>query len=157
MTIVLPISPVLLHLEPKFKCLYLCFRCLGTFWQCQNLRQGAAILDFKMAAICFTLLCISLPVALWKENKDSLHLGKCLLWGKRHHIGAILKFKMAATLLDMQFSMLDRCRLPCQLSLRNVLSLHFVQMVAIFNFTVTIALPVLFSVIEHTKIPVHVS
>ena len=29
----------------------------------QNLRQGAAILDFKMATICFTLLCISLPVA----------------------------------------------------------------------------------------------
>ena len=98
-TIVLPISLVLLHVGPKFKYLYLCFRCLGTFWQCQNLRQGAAILDFKMAALCFTLLCISLPVAHWKENKDSLYLGKCLLWGKCHHIGAILKFKMAATVL----------------------------------------------------------
>ena len=73
-----------------------------------------------MAAICFTLLCISLPVALWKENKDSLHLGKCLLWGNCHHIAAISEFKMAATLLDMQFSMLDRCRLPCQLSLRKL-------------------------------------
>ena len=39
MTIVLPISPVLLHLRPQFKWLYICFRCLGTFWQCQNLRQ----------------------------------------------------------------------------------------------------------------------
>ena len=54
MTIVLPIYPVLLHLGQK--CLYLCFRCLGTFWQCQNLSQAAAILDFKMAAIYFTLL-----------------------------------------------------------------------------------------------------
>ena len=99
MTIVLPISPVLLHVGPTCKYLYLCFRCLGTFWQCQNLRQGAAILDFKMAAICFTLLCISLPVALWKENKDSLHLGKCLLWGNCHHIAAISEFKMAATVL----------------------------------------------------------
>ena len=86
MTIVLPISPVLLHLGPTFKCLYLCFQCLGTFWQCQNLRQGAAILDFKMTAICFTLLCISLPVALWKENKDSLYLGKCLPCGNCHHM-----------------------------------------------------------------------
>ncbi len=85
MTIVLPISPVLLHRGPKFKCLYLCFRCLGTCSQCQNLRQGAAILDFKMTAICFTLLCISLPVALWKENKDSLYVGRCLLGGNCHH------------------------------------------------------------------------
>ena len=99
MTIVLPISPVLLHVGPKFKYLYLCFRCLGTFWQCQNLRQGGAILDFKMAAICFKLLCISLPVALWKENNDSLHLGKCLLCGNCHHIAAISEFKMAATVL----------------------------------------------------------
>ena len=37
--------------------------------------------DFKMAAKCFTLLCISLIIALWEENKDSLHLGKCLLAG----------------------------------------------------------------------------
>ena len=51
MTIVLPISPVLLHLGPTFKCLYLCFRCLGTFWQCQNVRR-VAILDFKMSVIC---------------------------------------------------------------------------------------------------------
>ena len=51
-TIFLLISPVLLHLGPQFKCLYLCFRCLETVWQCQNLRQrAAAILDFKMAAI----------------------------------------------------------------------------------------------------------
>ena len=126
MTIVLPISPVLLHLGPKFKCLYLCFQCLGTFWQCQNLRQGAAILEFKMAAICFTLLCISLPVALWKENNDYLFLGKCLLCGYSHHMAAISEFKMAATLLDMQFSMIDRCHLPCQLSLRKLLYLHFV-------------------------------
>ena len=85
---------------------YLCFRCLGTFWQCQNLRQGAAILDFKMAAICFTLLCISLPVALWKENKDSLYLGKCLPFGNCHHMVAISEFKMATTLIDMPFSMI---------------------------------------------------
>ena len=26
-----------------------------------------------MAAICFMLLCISLPIVLWKENKDSLY------------------------------------------------------------------------------------
>ena len=110
-----------------------------------------------MAAIFFTLLCISLHVALWKENKDSLYLGKCLLCGHCHHTTAISEFKIAATLLDMQFSMIDRCRLPCQLSLRKLLSLHFVQRAAIFNFTMTAALPVLFSVIEHTKIPIHVS
>ena len=80
MTIVLPISPILLHLGPTVKCLYLCLRCLGTFWQCQNLRQMAAILNFKMAAICFTLHYISLTIALWKANKDSLYLGKCVLY-----------------------------------------------------------------------------
>ena len=157
MTIVLPISPILLHLGPQFKCLYLCFRCLGTFWQCQNLRQRAAILNFKMAAICFTLHCISLTIALWMANKDSLYLGKCVLCGNCHHTAAISEFKMAAPLLYMQFSMIDRCRLPCQLSLRKLLSLHFVQMAATFNFTMTAALQVLFSVIEHTKIHVHVS
>ena len=120
MSIVLPISPVLLHLGPKFKCLYICFRCLGTFWPCQNLRQRAAISDFKMAAICFTIRCISLPVALWKESKHSLYLIHVLLCVQCHHnfIAAISDFKMAATLLDMQFSMIliGRCRFPCQLS-----------------------------------------
>ena len=105
MTIVLPIYPVLLHLGLKFKCLYLCFRCLETFWQCPNLRQGAAVFDFKMAAICFTLLCISLPIALGKENKHSLYLGKVLLCGTFHHMAAISEVKMATTLSDMQFSM----------------------------------------------------
>ena len=38
--------------------------------------SGAAIYDFDMAAICFTLFCVSLPIALWKENKDSLYLRK---------------------------------------------------------------------------------
>ena len=52
---------------------------------------------------------------------------------------------MAATLLDMQFSMIDKCRLPCQLSLRKLLYLHFVQMAVIFNFTMTVALPALFT------------
>ena len=117
MTIVLPISPVLLHIGPTFKCLYLYFRCLGTFWRCQNLRQGAAILDFMMAAICFTLLSISFPIALWKENKGYLFLRKILLCGNCYHMAAISEFKMTATLLDMQFSTRDRCRLPCQLSL----------------------------------------
>ncbi len=59
MTIVLPISPVLFHLGPYmprtniqvYIYIHLCFQCLGTFWQCQNLRQETAILDFKMAAI----------------------------------------------------------------------------------------------------------
>ena len=106
-------------------------------------------MDFKMAAICFTLLCTSFPVALWKENKDSLYLGKWLLCGNCHHMAAISKFKMAATLLDMPFSKRDRCRLHWFFVL--------VQMAAIFNFTMTAALPVLFSVIEHTKIHVHVS
>ena len=71
--------------------------------------------------------------------------------------GPIPEFKMAAILLDMQFSMIDRCRLPCQLSLRKLLYLHVVQVAAIFNFTMRAALPVLFGVIEHTKITVHVS
>ena len=57
-----------------------------------------------MAAICFTLLCTSFPIALWKENKDSSYVGKWLLCGNCHHMAAISKFKMAATLLDMQFS-----------------------------------------------------
>ena len=114
--------------------------------------SGAAILDFKMAAICFTLLRISLPIALWKENKDSLYLGKCLLCGNCHHMAAMSEFQMAATLLDMQFSMIDRCRLRCQLSLRKLLYLHFVQMAAILNFKMTAALPVLFGVVEHTTI-----
>ena len=99
------------------------------------------------------LLCISLLVALWEENKDSLYLGKYLLCGNFHHMAAISEFKMAATLLYMQFYMIDRCRLPCQLSLRKFVSLHFVQMAA----TTTAALPVLVSVIEHTNIHVHVS
>ena len=159
MTIVLPISPVLLHRGPKFKCIYLCFRCLGTFWQCQSLRQEAAILDFKMAAKCFTLLCISLIIALWKENKDclGLHLGKYLLSGNCHHMAAISEFKMATTLLDMKLSMIYRCRLPCQLSLRKLLYRHFPQMAAIFKFPMTAALPVLFRAIEHTKMHLHVS
>ena len=72
-------------------------------------------------------------------------------------MAAISECKMVTTLLDMQFSMIDRCRLPCQLSLRKLLYLYFVQRAAIFNYTTTAALPVLFSVIEHIKIPVHVS
>ena len=103
------------------------FSISSNIWECQNLRQGAAILDFKMAAICFTLLCISLPVALWKENKDSLYLRTCLLYGNYHHMAAISEFKFAATLLDMPFSMIDICRLPCQLSLRKLFYSHFVQ------------------------------
>ena len=158
MTIVLPISPILLHLRPKFKCLHLCFRCLGTFWQCQHLRQRTAILNFKMAAICFTLHCISLTISLWKESKDSLYLGNVyscttIICGNCHHSAAILEFKMASTLLDMHLSMIDRC----QLSLRKLLYLHFVQVADIFNFTMMAALPVLFSGIEHTNITVHVS
>ena len=78
---------------------------------------------FKMAAKCFTLLCISLIIALWKENKDSLYLGKCLLSANCHHMAAISEFKMATTLFDMQFSMIDRCRLSCQLSLRKLIYL----------------------------------
>ena len=93
----------------------------------------------------------------WKENKDSLYLGKCLLFGNWHHMAAISELNMEATLLDMQFSMIDRCRLRCQLSLRKLLYLHFVQTAAIFNFAMTAALQVLFHVVEHTKIPVHVS
>ena len=153
MTLVLPLSPVLLHLGPQLWCLYLCFRCLAIFWQCQNCGQGAAILDFKMAAICFTLLCTSLHIALRKENNDSLYLEKWLLCDNCHHMAAISKSKMAALLLDMQFSKRDRCRLPSQSSLRKFLYLHFVlvQMAAIFNFTMTAALPVLFSVVEHTN------
>ena len=116
-------------------------------------RNILAILDFKMAAKCFTLLCTSFPVALWKENKDSLYLRKWLLCGNCHHMAAISKFKMAATLLDMQFSKRDICRLHWFLYLHFVL----VQMAAIFNFTMTAALPVLFRVIEYTKIHVHVS
>ena len=38
-----------------------------------------------MATICFTLLCTSFPIALWKENKDSLYVGKWLLCGNCHH------------------------------------------------------------------------
>ncbi len=72
-------------------------------------------------------------------------------------MAAISEFKMTATLLYMQFSMIVRCRLPCQLPLRKFVSLHFVQMAAIFNFTMTAALPTIFSVIEHIKIPVDVS
>ena len=88
----------------------------------------------------FTLLCISLPVALWKENKNSLYLGKCLPCGNCHHMAAISEFKMAATLLDIPFSMIDICRLPCQLSLRKLLSFDLVQRAAMFNFTMTVAL-----------------
>ena len=56
-----------------------------------------------MATICFTLLCTSFPIVLWKENKDSLYVGKWLLCGNCHHMAAISKFKMTTTLLDMQF------------------------------------------------------
>ena len=64
-------------------------------------------------------------------------------------MAAISKFKMAATLLDMQFSKRDRCRLHWLLYLHFVL----VQMAAIFNFTMTVAFPVLFSVTEYSKTP----
>ena len=88
---------------------------------------------------------------------DSLYLGKWLLCENVHHMAAISKSKMAAILLDMPFSKRDRCRLPCQfkLSLRKFLYLHFalIQMAAIFNFTMTAALPVIFSVVEHTNTP----
>ena len=110
-----------------------------------------------MAAKCFTLLCISLIIALWKENKDSLHLGKWLLSGNCHHMAVISEFKMATTLLDMQFSMIDIFRLPYQLSLIKLLCRHFAQVAAIFNFPMTAGLPVLFSVIEHTNMHIHVS
>ena len=72
-------------------------------------------------------------------------------------MAAISEFNMAATLLDMPFSMIDICRLPCQLSLRKLLYLHFVQMAAIFNFAMTPSLQVMFNVIEHANIPVHIS
>ena len=72
-------------------------------------------------------------------------------------MAAISEFNITATLLDMQFYMIVRCHLPCQLSLRKLLYLHFVQMRAVFNFMMTDALPVFFSVIEHTNIPVHIS
>ena len=112
-----------------------------------------------MAAICFTLVCTSLLIALWKESNDSLYLGKWLLCENCHHMAPISKSKMAAILLDMPFSKGNRCRLPCQLSLRKFLYLHFVlvEMAAIFNFTMTAALPVIFSVVEPTHIPVLVS
>ena len=112
-----------------------------------------------MSAICFTLLRISLPIVLWKENRDSLYIGNSLLCGNCHHIAAISQFKMAATLLDMQFSTIDRF-MSLTLSVvteKVVITLHFVQISAISNFTMTAALPVIFSVIEHNKIPVHVS
>ena len=47
------------------------------------------MLDFKMTAICFTLLCISLPIALWMEKKDALYLGNVLLCGNCDHMAAI--------------------------------------------------------------------
>ena len=46
----------------------------------------------------------------------TLYLGTFLLCGNCHHMGVISEFKMAATLLDMPFSMIYSCRLPCQLS-----------------------------------------
>ena len=66
-----------------------------------------------MAAICFTLLCTSFPVAFGRKIKTQslLYLGKWLLCGNCHHMAVISKFKMAATLLAMQFSKIDRCRL----------------------------------------------
>ena len=58
-------------------------------------------------------------------------------------MAAISEIKMAATLVDMHISMIDRSRLPCQLALRKFLYLYFVQVVAIFNIAMTAALPVL--------------
>ena len=122
-----------------------------------ELTSGGRHIIFQDGRHMFYINCTSHPVALWKEYKHSLYIGKCLLCGNCCHMAAISEFKMAATLLYMKFPMIVRCRLPCQLSLRKFVSLHFVQMAAIFNFTMTAALPVLFSVIEHTKIHVHVS
>ena len=51
----------------------------------------------------------------------------------------------------------DICRLPCKLSLRKFLYHHFDQMAAIFNFPMRAALPVVFSVIEHINMHIHVS
>ena len=74
-------------------------------------------------------------------------------------MAAISKSKMAAILLDMQIKKNDIYRLPCQLSLRQFLYPHFVlvQMAAIFNFTMAAALLVLYNVVGHTNIPVHIS
>ena len=100
MTIVLPISPVLLHVGPKFKYLYLMFSMSRNILAMSEFTSGGRHIGFQDGRHTFyTLLCISLPVALWKENKDSLHLGKCLLCGNCHHIAAISEFKMAATVL----------------------------------------------------------
>ena len=73
--------------------------------------SGGRHIGFQDGRHIFTLLCTSFPVALWKENKDFLYLGKWLLCGNCHHMAAISKFKMAATLLYMPFSKRDRCRL----------------------------------------------
>ena len=153
MTIVLSISPVPLHLGPHFKCLYLSFRCLGTFRQCQNLRQEAAILDFKMTAKCFTLLCISRIIALWKEKKNSTPRKMFTIWklsSYDRHIG----IQDGHHIIRHAVFHADICRLPCKLSLRKFVYHHFDQMAAIFNFPMQ---PVVFSVIEHTKMHIHVS
>ena len=108
-----------------------------------------------MAAICFTLLCTSLPIALWKENNDSLYLGKWLLFENGHHMAAISKSKMAAIVFkEKQMS----------LTLSVVTKKVFISPfrsgsdgLAIFNFTMAAALLVLFCFVGHTNIPVHIS
>ena len=121
--------------------------------------SGGCHVGFQDGRHMFNITLYLTSYCTLEGNNDSLYLGKWLLCENCHHMAAISKSKMAAISLYMPFSKRDRRRLHCQLSLRKFLYLHFilVQMVAIFNFMMTAALPVLFSVVDHTNIPVHVS
>ena len=71
--------------------------------------SGGAILDFKMATICvYTTLYLTSYYNL--EGKYRILKTFLILCGNCHHVAVILEFKMAATLLSMQFSMIGRCR-----------------------------------------------
>ena len=96
--------------------------------QCQNLRQGP---DWISKWPPYGLHYF---VSHFGRVIKTFYLGTVLLYGIVNHMAGISEFKMAATLIDMLY-MIDRCGILCQLSLRKLLYLHFVQMAAIFNFT----------------------
>ena len=75
------------------------------------------MLDFKMPAICFTLLRILLVIALTEENPKTIPMFlipvKIFICVNCHYRAAILEFYMASTLLDLHFPMFPICSNRC--------------------------------------------
>ena len=97
------------------------------------------------------------PIALLKENNDSLYLGKWLLCEHFHHnYGRHIEIQDGRHIIRHAVFKERQMSLTLSVVTETLLYLHFVlvQMAAILNFTLTAALPVLFSVVERIIVPV---